>query len=360
MSKTIGFILLVVIGLWLARDQIKTEFFKPRREVSRVEMEKTMSEKEIEVVATDLEVPWEIGWLPSGEMLVTERPGRLLMIGENRQVIEIEGVEHVGEGGLLGLAIHPKFEENGYIYLYLTSKENGKLVNRVERYRLVDNQLREKEIIVSGILGAAYHDGGRLEFGPDGKLYVTTGDAGKPELAQDQKSLNGKVLRVEDDGSVEVYSLGHRNPQGLAWDSQGRLWITEHGPSGVRTGQDEVNLVTKGGNYGWPEIVGQETKTGMKKAVVESGKKETWAPAGLEIVEDLIVFGGLRGEAVYVGEIVEEEIEDLSKEYFQEWGRVRAVRLGPDGWLYLSTSNRDGRGKVRVGDDQIVKIRMVN
>jgi len=183
-----------------------------------------------------------------------------LLVDKEKQVIEVEGVEATGEGGLLGLAVHPQFVENQYLYLYLTSKEEGGVVNRVERYRLVENQLEEREVMVVGILGAAYHDGGRMEFGPDGKLYITTGDAGQPNLAQDKESLNGKILRINDDGSVpednpfgnQVYSYGHRNPQGLAWDSQERLWATEHGPSGLQTGNDELNLIVKGRNYGWP------------------------------------------------------------------------------------------------------------
>lgn len=320
---------------------------------------------EIEIVAQNLEIPWEIAFLPDGDMLVTERPGRLVKVGKDTRVIkEIEGVKHIGEGGLLGLAVHPKFSLNKYVYLYFTIQETGAITNRVERYKLVEDTLSDKTFIIGAIKGSSNHDGGRIAFGPDGYLYITTGDAESPNLSQDKNSLNGKILRVKDDGEMPqdnpfgnaVYSYGHRNPQGLAWDKNGNLWASEHGPSGIQTGNDEINLIVKGGNYGWPQIKGQETKEGMMLPVIESGRGETWAPSGMAYVNGSLFFSGLRGEALYEGKISSSNKIDLKTHFKGEFGRIRAVVLGPDGYLYISTSNRDGRGKVKTGDDKIMKI----
>ena len=319
---------------------------------------------DIQVVAENLQIPWEVAFLPNGELLITERPGRVLKIGADKQVYEIQGVRHVGEGGLLGMALHPNFSSNRFVYLYLTSTSNGSIVNRVERYRFENDSLTGREVILEGIAGASNHDGGRIEFGPDGLLYITTGDAQQPSLAQDTNSLNGKILRVQDDGSVppanpfgnEVFSYGHRNVQGIAWDSAGRLWATEHGRSGVLSGLDELNLIEPGKNYGWPEIQGDETQSGMTNPVIHSGASETWAPAGAEFVNESIFFAGLRGATLYQARLSETNVTSLIKHFTQEYGRLRAVRLGPDGYLYISTSNRDGRGSTNEGDDKIIRV----
>ncbi|MCH7730208.1 PQQ-dependent sugar dehydrogenase [Patescibacteria group bacterium] len=319
---------------------------------------------DIEIVAENLEIPWEVAFLPNGELLVTERPGRLIKIGKERKVYEISGVRDVGEGGLLGLALHPDFKNNQLIYLYLTSSDAGKIVNRVERYRLENDSLINREVILEGIAGASNHDGGRIEFGPDGFLYITTGDAQKPNLAQDINSLNGKILRVKDDGSIPpdnpfgnaVYSYGHRNVQGITWDSEGRLWATEHGRSGLLSGLDELNLIEPGKNYGWPDIQGDETREGMVAPIIHSGASETWAPAGAEFIKDSIFFTGLRGSTLYQAKIENENVTTLVKHFENQYGRLRAVRLGPDGYLYITTSNQDGRGPPRQGDDKIIRI----
>jgi len=265
--KVFGLILFVLIILaFVFRDKFFKYFFAPtptsiQTGITKVMIEDnnasddvenpTGAEPDLEVVAENLQIPWEVAFLPSGELLVTERPGRLLIIGDNRIAIEVEGVHHVGEGGLMGLALHPNFISNNYVYLYLTSRQGGSIVNRVERYVLSNNLLTNREIILEGIRGAQNHDGGRIEFGPDGYLYITTGDAQSPDSAQDTSSLNGKILRIKDDGSIPddnpfanaVYSYGHRNPQGIAWDDDGNLWSTEHGPSGIQSGNDELNLI---------------------------------------------------------------------------------------------------------------------
>lgn len=320
----------------------------------------------MEIVAQNLIIPWDIAFLPPAgeEMLVTERGGQLLRIGKDKKTYPIEGVRHVGEGGLLGITLHPLFTENHFVYLYLTSQNNGRLINRVERYRYEDNQLSNRTVIIDDIPGAQYHDGGRIAFGPDGFLYVTTGDAGQSALAQDTNSLAGKILRLNEDGSIPsdnpfgnaVWSYGHRNPQGISWDENLRLWSTEHGRSGVASGYDELNLIEKGGNYGWPAIQGAETRDGMIAPALHSGSSDTWAPASLVISMGRAIFGGLRGEALYVATIEDGQASDLRKLFKGEYGRIRTVRVGPDGYFYLTTSNRDDRGSVSSDDDKIIRI----
>ena len=320
--------------------------------------------KDLEVIAENLTIPWEIAFLPDGNILVTERPGTLKRIGKEGRVYVIEGVEHEGEGGLLGMALHPQFSDNRWIYLYFTTTIGSGLKNRVERYRLEDDRLLEKKVIIDNIPGATYHDGGRIAFGPDGYLYITTGDAGNAELAQNINSLAGKILRLKDDGSIPadnlfgnaIYSYGHRNPQGLAWDNRGRLWATEHGRSGILSGLDELNLIKKGKNYGWPVIQGDETQSGMESPVMQSGPDETWAPAGAVFWNESVFFGGLRGESLYEVKILDNNRVALKAHFRKEYGRIRAVVLGPDGYLYITTSNTDGRGEPRSDDDKIIKI----
>ena len=322
-----------------------------------------IGEKDVVVVAQDLKIPWALAFLPDGDILVTERPGTLRRIGQNGAVITVEGVTHVGEGGLLGLALHPKFKENSWLYLYLTSKVGDKVANRVERYRLENNRLVERTTIVQNIPGSAYHDGGVLAFGPDGMLYAATGDAGEPFSAQDRNSLAGKILRLKADGTIPsdnpfgtaVWSFGHRNVQGLAWDYYGRLWAVEHGRSGVQSGLDELNVIERGQNYGWPSIQGDETASGMESPVIHSGPWETWAPAGAAFFNGRLFFTGLRGESLYQATIIDKEIK-IQAHFQKEYGRLRAVIVGPDRQLYVTTSNTDGRGETSPGDDKILRI----
>jgi glucose/arabinose dehydrogenase/dienelactone hydrolase len=318
-----------------------------------------------EVVAQNLLIPWSIAFLPSGDLLVTERSGTLVRISDTDRIRHsIQGVRHAGEGGLLGITLHPDFKETRWIYLYLTSTEGG-VSNRVERYRFEDDELSDRTVIFSGIPGAVYHDGGFIGFGPDGYLYVTTGDAGNGLLAQDIQSFAGKILRLRDDGTIPadnpfgnaVYSYGHRNSQGLAWDDQGRLWSTEHGRSGILSGFDELNLIEKGKNYGWPLIQGGEKKGGMEMPVLHSGADDTWAPASAAFFDGSIFFGGLRGEALYEAVIGGDvETTSLRTHFLHEFGRIRAVTVGPDEFLYITTSNTDGRGDPVPNDDRIMRI----
>ena len=368
------FALIAVLAavVFFNREKIFQTFFKPTAtflpkgaSVDDQEVKNENSEKKnIEIVAENLNIPWEIAFLPDGDMLVTERSGTLLRIGNDRKSYPIEGVRHRGEGGLLGLALHPKFSDNHWIYLYLTVEENNVLKNRVERYSFGSDFLSERIIILENIPGATNHDGGRISFGPDGFLYIATGDASQGNLAQDTKSLAGKILRVRDDGTIPadnpfgnaVYSNGHRNSQGLTWDDKGNLWATEHGRSGASSGLDELNLIESGKNYGWPAIEGDERKNNMETPVINSGPDETWAPAGAAFLSGSIFFGGLRGEALYEAKITSEKKVSLKIHFHEEFGRIRAVVLGPDGFLYISTSNTDGRGSPKSNDDKIIKI----
>ncbi|MEX2008531.1 MAG: PQQ-dependent sugar dehydrogenase [Candidatus Spechtbacterales bacterium] len=371
-------VLAVAGGMLVFRDQIITTILFNAQDVPQDVEEGVRGGEDVAVVAEGLTIPWEIAFLPNGDMLVTERPGRLVRIGQDRTVFEIDGVRHVGEGGLLGLALHPNFEQNRYLYLYMTTQESGGLTNRVERYRFENDTLADRTEIIAGIPGASFHDGGRIAFGSDGLLYITTGDAGNEQWAQEPDVLAGKILRLNDDGSIpdanpfgnEIYSWGHRNPQGLAWDDTGQLWATEHGRSGVQSGFDELNRIMDGSNYGWPEIEGDETGHAMVAPVIHSGADYTWAPGGMAYFEGSIFFAGLRGSALYEAvldppssETTEgRRVAELKAHFVNEFGRLRAVTLGPDPSrasgqvLYISTSNRDGRGRVNAGDDKIIRI----
>lgn len=317
---------------------------------------------EAEVVAENLDVPWGIEFLPNGDMLVTERPGTLLRIergsGSFTQTYRIEGVEHIGEGGLLGVEKHPNFSENRQIYLYMTTRRGDMLGNRVEKYKLEENQLSDPETIISGLPGAIYHDGGRIVFGPDRKLYITAGDATNPHWAQEKDRLAGKILRINANGSIPehnpfdnaVYSYGHRNPQGLAWANR-TLWATEHGDSR----HDELNIIQRAGNYGWPVIEAGESREDMIKPEIFA-EDTTWAPAGAAYTNGSIYFAGLRGETLYEAKIRNNSVNGLEQHWQNRYGRLRAVELGPEGYLYVSTSNTDGRG-IPVGDeDKILRI----
>lgn len=334
----------------------------------------------VEKILGNLEVPWSITFGPSGEMYFTERSGRLSVLpaGAAKPVLiaEIDDVVHQGEGGLMGLALHPDFRSNGLLYLSYTFRFKGSLANRVVRYKLTGRTLKDETIIVRYLPGSAVHNGCRLRFGPDGKLYVTTGDAADRAIAQDPASLGGKILRLNDDGSVppdnpwrgsEIYALGFRNPQGIDWHPEkGLLFETEHGPSGFDGpgGGDEVNIVERGGNYGWPVIHHRETKSGYHSPLLEY--TPAVAPASgmfyrgtaFPAFRNNFFFGCLRGTKIQrvildpgnPRVVVREEslLED-------EFGRIREIAEGPDGAIYFSTSNTS-RGRTTSDDDRILRI----
>lgn len=318
----------------------------------------------VTIIAQNLEVPWSLVFLPDKSLLFTERAGRVRLIDANGVLKEspiavISDAKAVGEGGLLGIAIHPDFKKNKYLYLYYTYSSKGNdTMNRVVRYEFDGQKLSQRKILIDAIPGNVFHNGGRIKFGPDGDLYITTGDAQNPSLAQNKKAFAGKILRVTDEGRVaignpfgnEIYSYGHRNPQGISWDSQGRLWETEHG----NTATDELNLIEKGLNYGWPTIRGTQKNATMQPPILQSST-DTWAPSGTVFYNGSIFFAGLKGQALFEAKINGNSV-DLKTHFKNEFGRIRDVIVGPDNMLYIATSNRDGRGAPKSGDDKIIRI----
>lgn len=325
------------------------------------------------IIAGGLDTPWAIAFLPDGNMLVTERKGTVRFVEKNGKlrdapVATINNAQEIGEGGLLGIALHPKFAENSLVYLYYTyAAEKDNTSNRVVAIRYVDGKLIDERVILDKIPGASNHNGGRIKFGPDKYLYITTGDAQEPSLSQELMSDAGKILRVDPEtgegvsGNInnsQVYSYGHRNPQGITWDANGKLLSTEHGPSGgsLGTGNDEVNLIEAGKNYGWPVIQGDQTRQGMMAPVKHSTPSVSWAPAGAAVFEDTLYFGGLRGQALYSAKISGNTLTDFKENLKGKYGRIREVISGPDNMLYITTSNKDGRGVPGKNDDRIIRI----
>ena len=311
-------------------------------------------------MATGLEAPWEIAFLPDRRALITERPGSVRLLESDgalrpEPVAEV-AVSAVGESGLLGLAVDPEFANNRLVYLYRTTASG----NEVARYTYEGDALTEEATILDGLEAGPNHDGGRIHFGPDGLLYVSTGEAGDTALAQDPDSLNGKILRLRDFrgvGEPEIVSLGHRNVQGFDWDAEGRMYATEFGPDS----DDEVNLIREGSNYGWPEAQGSEGGDGFEPALVNY--EDVIAPSGATFVSmpgsawsGDFVFANLVGEQLRRVELDGTRAGEDEALFDGDLGRLRTVVEGPDGALYALTNNTDGRGSPREGDDRLVRI----
>lgn len=329
---------------------------------------------EIEVVAENLYVPWAIDISDEGKIYFTERSGTIRVIENgklNPQPLITFRAPFIsqGEGGLLGIALDPNYSRNHYIYVMHSYAEGNRIYNRVVRLIEKNNKASIDRVLIDKIPGGQIHNGGRIKIGPDGKLYITTGDSGNSALAQDPKSTAGKILRIELDGSIPkdnpisnspVYSLGHRNPQGLAWNSQNVLYASEHGQSA----HDEINIIKPGANYGWPLVQGDEESTEIKveKPLIHSGET-TWAPSGIAFVNQgpwkgKLLVANLRGQQLLAmsfngnGTVVKSVESWLRNEY----GRLREVIQGKDGSIYITTSNRDGRGNPDIADDRILRL----
>lgn len=335
-------------------------------------------------LVTGLDTPWAMDFAPDGRIFISERPGQI-RVAENGRLLpdpwlKIDRVVEQGESGLLGIALDPDFRNNGFLYVaYTYASQQSPYINRLSRFRENPQTKRggEEKVLIDGVRGASNHNGGAVRFGPDGKLYWGMGERFEGALAQDLGNLNGKILRLNPDGSIPadnpfpgsyIWSYGHRNPQGLAWQpGTNNLFSTEHGPSGERgCCNDEVNLVEKGKNYGWPNIVGDQQREGLVTPLVNSGDNGTWAPSGATFVsagpwKGSLVFGGLRGRTLYRAVIDPADPRKITRleEYFKgEFGRIRNVYETPerDGNLIILTSNRDGRGSPTEGDDKMIKL----
>ena len=345
----------------------------------------TTTEFKIDPIVSELTVPWDLAFAPDESIYFTERPGRINVLssaGTLTRLADVTDTAAVGEGGLLGIALHPDFPNSPSLYVYQTYRDDG-LHNRILRYRwTADPGLERQDTVLDDIPGGSIHDGGRIAFGPDGKLYATTGDASQGDLAQNRNSLAGKLLRLNPDGSIPsnnpftdlpVWSYGHRNPEGLAWHPVTQhLYATEHGSSG----HDEVNRIEPGNNYGWPDVTGKTDGSQFTDPVLESGTR-TWAPSGSTVYGGdafpawqgslffttlgfspgagrrslhRIAFEGAEGRMIAAHEVL----------LTNQFGRLRAVAEGPDGMIYLATSNRDGRGDPVPTDDRILRLRPTN
>ncbi|MCH1867298.1 sorbosone dehydrogenase family protein [Nocardioides sp. CFH 31398] len=314
-------------------------------------------------VTDDLQAPWGLDFLPNGDAVLTERDTRRVLridpeSGEQTELGVVEPATPNGEGGLLGVAVSPDFASDRTLFLYYTTGED----NRLARATLEGDTLGEPEVILDGIPLNTYHDGGRLAFGPDGMLYVSTGDAGNPDLSQDPESLAGKVLRMTPDGEVPrdnptrgslVYTLGHRNVQGLAFDDSDRLWASEFGDQTF----DELNRLEPGGNFGWPVNEGQGDVQGgelINPQVVWS--TDDASPSGLAYADGMFFVAALQGERVWRVPLEGSRAGEPQDFFTGEYGRIREIKPAPDGDLWVITNNTDTRGEPREGDDRILRV----
>ncbi len=315
-------------------------------------------------IATGFDAPWGLAILPDGSALVSERDsGRIKRVAKDGAVSTVgtvPGVVEGGEGGLLGIAVAENFADTPLLYAYFTAATD----NRIVRMDYSANNLGKPEVLVSGINKAGVHNGGRLAFGPDGMLYAGTGDAGIRDASQNQKSLNGKILRMTPAGKPApdnpdpaslVFTSGHRNVQGLAFDADGRLWAAEFGQNSF----DELNLIRPAKNYGWPQV------EGMGKDAKFTNPERVWStdeasPSGIAVAGKSVWMAALRGTRLWEIPLTEKGAKEQTstpKAWFEgEFGRLRTVVTAPDGSLWLITSNTDGRGDVRKGDDRILRI----
>ena len=338
----------------------------------------------VQLIAGGLEVPWAVDLAPDGRLFVTERPGRVRIVklgaGGGLQAEPWARVparaNPDSERGLLGIALDPDFATSGFVYLYYSyTSTGGGTLNRLVRLRDQGGKGVDETTLLDNIPGSSNHDGGRIRFGPDGKLYVASGDGEQEQRAQDRNSLGGKILRLNKDGSIPsdnpfpgsaVFSFGHRNVQGLAWHPDMKaLYATEHGPSGFFPAccNDEVNRIEAGANYGWPIVTGQPNDARFKDPVVWSGRTDTWAPSGAAFatvagpLRGSLLFSALRGQHLHrVVFAADGKIAFEERLLVNAYGRLRDVYELSTGEFLILTSNRDGRGRPAQDDDRILLV----
>ena len=314
----------------------------------------------VDTVATGLRSPWGLAFLPGGGALVSERDtARIVRIddGQISEVGTVPGVSFGGEGGLLGLAVAPTFADDRFVYAYATTPSG----NQVMRMTLVGGRLSAPEVLLDAIPASSIHNGGRVAFGPDGMLYVTTGDAADTALSPRPESLAGKILRLTPDGEVPadnpdpaspVYSSGHRNVQGIAWDAEGNLWASEFGANTW----DELNLIEPGADYGWPSVEGAGgADAGFADPAVQWPTDQA-SPSGIAVADGTVLMAALRGQRLWAVPVGAGRAGDPEAFFTNEYGRLRTVAQAPDGSVWLVTNNTDGRGSPREGDDKILRI----
>lgn len=332
---------------------------EPSSTISADESQQPSRPRVVRTIASDLEVPWGITFLPDGSALVGERDStRVLAIedGRAREVGRLSLAKPQGEAGLLGLAASPTYATDRLVFAYVSTASD----NRVVSMTYDGTRLGAPRTVLSGIPNGFVHDGGRLLFAPDGTLFVSTGETGEPDLAQDPKSLAGKVLRITADGKpaqgnpVEgsaVWTMGHRNVQGLAFDQDGRLWATEFG----QDTWDELNRIDKGRNYGWPRVEGRGNLPEYRNPYVTWSTDEA-SPSGLAYLGGSLWAGALRGRRLWQVPVTESGVGTPRAWFVGEYGRIRSIVVAPNGRLWVTTSNRDGRGEPTSSDDRILEI----
>ncbi|WP_046180137.1 PQQ-dependent sugar dehydrogenase [Domibacillus tundrae] len=304
----------------------------------------------IQAEAENLDIPWSIEQ-NENTFYISERTGTIAKVEDGEvehQPVDLTApLSEAAEAGLLGFVLKPDFKESNQAYAYYTYDKDGEPFNRIVVLELHGDEWRETNIILDGIQSGNVHHGGRLEIGPDNNLYATIGDASDPETAQEPDLLNGKIVRVDEAGKASVYSLGHRNPQGIAWSDDEMMYAAEHGQSA----NDEINIIEEGNNYGWPDIEGMEEAEGLVAPLATSGSDETWAPSGMAWHKGELYAASLRGEAVLN---IDPQTGEVKKE-IEGYGRIRDVFSDGDS-LYFVTNNTDGRGNPADGDDKLYRI----
>jgi glucose/arabinose dehydrogenase len=314
------------------------------------------------VVATGLEAPWDIAFLPDGTALVSERDSdqllRVTASGDVSTAGTVRGVDGSGEGGLLGLAVSPSYDKDRAVFAYFTAGSE----NVIARMTDDGHRMSGQRTIFDGIPSGPIHNGGRIAFGPDGFLYVGTGEAGRRDPAQDPDDLGGKILRITPDGAPApgnpdegspVWSLGHRNVQGLGWDERGRMWASEFG----QNTWDELNRIVPGGNYGWPEVEGR-AGDGDFRDPVRQWHTDVASPSGIAVAGGSVFMAGLRGERLWQIPLLAQGTGTPRPLLTGRYGRLRAAVAAPDGSLWVLTNNTDGRGSPRQGDDRIIRLEL--